>query len=80
MKQKHHDLPKEWRYAYNHPKDFIIGDPSQDVRIRTTFRENHDYLTFISQIEPKIIEEAKSDPNWLIAMQEKLNQFEKNKV
>ena len=23
-----HELPKNWRYAYSHPKDLIIGDTS----------------------------------------------------
>ena len=34
-------------------------------------------LAFISQIEPKNIKEAESDPNWINAMQEELNQFKR---
>ena len=56
-------LPKEWRYAHHHSKDLIIGDPSIGIKIRASFKKNHDYLTFISQIKFKTIEEAKSDPN-----------------
>ena len=37
-------------------------------------------MTFVSQIEPKSIEEAEQDSNWLNAMQDELNQFEHNKV
>ena len=37
-------------------------------------------LAFISQIEPKNIKEAESDPNWINAMQEELNQFKRNNV
>ena len=37
-------------------------------------------ITFVSHLEPKTIEEAKKDYNWINAMQEKLNQFEKNNV
>ena len=37
-------------------------------------------VAFISQIEPKNIEEAKSDPNWIDAMQEELNQFKRINV
>ncbi|XP_074345434.1 putative mitochondrial protein AtMg00820 [Apium graveolens] len=32
------------------------------------------------RIEPKKVDEALEDPNWVIAMQEKLNQFERHKV
>ena len=63
-----------------HPKDLIIGDPSRGVKIRSTFRENHDYLVFVSQIESKTIEKIESNLNWLIAMQEELNQFERNNI
>ena len=37
-------------------------------------------LAFISQIEPKNIKEAESDPNWINAMQEELNQFKRINV
>jgi hypothetical protein len=38
------------------------------------------YNCFLSQEEPKIIEEALKNFDWIVAMQEELNQFEKNKV
>ena len=34
----------------------------------------------MSHIDPKIIEEAENNLNWMISIQEKLNQFERNKV
>ena len=71
--RKHSDLSKEWRYVHNHPKDLIIGDPSQGVRARASFRDTFDQLAFALQIEPKSIEEAENDSNWMIAMQEELN-------
>ena len=37
-------------------------------------------MAFISQVEPKSIDEAENDPNWITAMQEELNQFKKNDV
>ena len=37
-------------------------------------------MTFVSLIEPKNINEAIIDEHWIIAMQEELNQFERNKV
>ena len=36
------------------------------------------YSSFLSQEEPKKVEDALQDPDWVIAMQEELNQFERN--
>ena len=73
-------LPKEWRYAHGHPKELIIGDPSKGVSTRSSIRNVCDYLAFVSQIEPKSIEEAEKDCNWINAMQDELNQFKRNNV
>ena len=73
-------LPKEWRYAHGHPKELIIGDPSKGVSTRSSLRNICDYLAFVSQIEPKTIEEAECDSNWINAMQDELNQFKRNNV
>ncbi|KAL9250293.1 Retrovirus-related Pol polyprotein from transposon RE2-like protein [Drosera capensis] len=35
---------------------------------------------FISEIEPKVINEALNDPNWVDVMQEELNEFERNET
>ena len=37
-------------------------------------------MAFHSQIEPKNINETIEDESWILAMQEELNQFERNKV
>ena len=38
------------------------------------------YSVFLSKMEPKKIEEALTDPDWVVAMQEELNQFKHQKV
>ncbi|KAL8115310.1 hypothetical protein AgCh_021962 [Apium graveolens] len=38
------------------------------------------FNNFRSHEEPKKVEEALMDPDWILAMQEELNQFERNKV
>ncbi|XP_017420327.1 uncharacterized mitochondrial protein AtMg00820-like [Vigna angularis] len=37
-------------------------------------------VAYVSQIEPKTVEDALSDENWLMAMQDELNQFKRNNV
>ena len=73
-------LPKEWKFVTNNPQDQIIGNPSIGVRTRSSFINICDNLVFISQIEPKKLNDAIVDENWVIAMQEELNQFERNEV
>ena len=57
----------------------IIGDKTQGVRTRSSLR---DVVTYgmVSEIEPKTIDEALSDNDWILAMEEELNQFTRNDV
>ena len=38
------------------------------------------FSAYVSLIEPKNIKEALLDSDWIIAMQEELNQFERSRV
>ena len=73
-------LGPDIRWNKNHPSDLVIGNLSSSVRTRNQILENFSNSAFISQIEPKKIDEALTDPDWINAMQEELNQFERNKV
>ena len=73
-------LPKEWRYVSSHPKDVTLGDPSRGVTTRSSLRNTCEHAAFISQIELKSFADAKNDESWIMAMQEELNQFERNNV
>ena len=59
-----------------HPHDLIIGSPSKGVMTRSQklalFIEHH---SFVSCIEPKNVEEALQDLDWINAMYEELNNF-----
>jgi len=40
----------------------------------------YEHVAFISQIEPKNVNDALNDNNWIVAMQDELNQFTRNDV
>ncbi|GJR52695.1 retrovirus-related pol polyprotein from transposon TNT 1-94 [Tanacetum coccineum] len=64
----------------------IIGEPLAGITTRSRVRDSevalaHEclYVNFLSEMEPKKLTEALEEEGWIIAMQEELNQFEKNK-
>ena len=73
------DLLKDWQFKKAHPQDLIIGDTPKGVTTRSQLKSIIN-LAFISQIEPKNVDDVLSDEFWVLAMQEELNQFERNKI
>ena len=73
-------LPRQRVWNRDHPFHLIIGDPDTGVRTRRTSQNECHYSGFLSETEPKKVEDALDDPDWVIAMQEELNQFERQKV
>ena len=67
-------------WSRDHPFELIIGDLDVGVRTRSATQNECMYYVFLSKMEPKKIEEALTDPDWVVAMQEELNQFEHQKV
>jgi hypothetical protein len=64
----------------NHPMDQILGDISKGVTTRSCLANFCEHYYFISSIEPFRIEEVLQDPDWVLAMQEELNNFKRNEV
>ena len=64
--------------ARDHPLDFIIGDISRGVQIRSRLTSFCEHFSFVSSIEPKKIDEALLDVDWVNAMHEELNNFIRN--
>jgi hypothetical protein len=65
----------------NHPIELVLGDPKGATRTRrkqyASFCKHH---AFVSFVEPTTIDEALGEPNWILAMQDELNNFTRNQV
>jgi hypothetical protein len=66
--------------ARDHPLDSIIGDISKGVQTRSRLVLFCEHFSFVSSIEPKKIDEALLDVDWVNAMHKELNNFIRNKV
>ncbi|KAL8126726.1 hypothetical protein AgCh_013849 [Apium graveolens] len=64
------------KWTKSHTPDLIIGDLEAGVRTRTVTSNECLYHSFLSQTEPKKVEEALQDADWVQAMHE----FERNKA
>jgi hypothetical protein len=64
----------------NHPIDQILGDISKGITTRSRLDNFCEHYSFVSSIEPFRVEEALQDPDWVLAMQEELNNFKRNEV
>ncbi|KAJ4749927.1 Pol [Rhynchospora pubera] len=75
-----HEPPEVLREVSSYPLTNVIGDPREGVRTRSSLHQTIGHCAFVSQLELKSFKEANVDPNWIVAMQEELNQFERNQV
>ncbi|KAJ9566507.1 hypothetical protein OSB04_002473 [Centaurea solstitialis] len=74
--------PHTRRWTKDHPPSQIIGSPSQPVTTRSAKHTENLILFggFLSDFEPTDVWQALTDPDWVIAMQDELAEFERNKV
>src|SRR3954468_23942021 len=69
------------RLISGHSEDVILGKKDDPFRTRAFLKNNAEcQLGLVSLIEPTSIDQALEDPDWIIAMQEELNQFTRNDV
>ena len=64
------------RVTLNHPSSNIIGDLDEGIRLRKgpIYSANHvTYNCYLAQFEPKKVEEALKDENWVESMHQELN-------
>jgi hypothetical protein len=60
--------------------DQILGDINKEVTTRSRLANFYEHYSFVSSLEPFRVEEALQNPDCVLAMQEELNKFKRNKV
>ena len=76
-----HHPPHMSRVPLHHSSSQIIGDPAQGVQRRHQVSNNFCmFVNFVSLMEPKKINEALQDSDWIKAMKDELLEFERQKV
>jgi hypothetical protein len=58
----------------------ILSDIHKGVTNRSRVAHFFEHYSFVSSIEPYRVEDALRDSDWVLAMQEKLNNFTRNEV
>jgi hypothetical protein len=66
--------------ARDHPLDSIIGDISRGVQTRLRLPSFYEHFSLVSSIEPKKVDEALKDVDWVNAIHKELNNFKINQV
>ena len=78
------EAPPHPRVRHNvqrdHPVDNILGDIEKGVTTRSRVANFCEHYSFVSSFEPFKVEDALRDPDWVVAMQEELNNFKRNEV
>jgi hypothetical protein len=64
----------------DHPVDNILGSIQRGVIARSRLTNFCAFYSFISSLEPLSVEQALGDPDWIIAMEEELNNCKRNEV
>jgi hypothetical protein len=64
----------------NHPVDNILGIISKGVTTHSRLATFCEHYSFVSSLEPLKVEEALDDLDWVMAMQEELNNITRNEV
>jgi hypothetical protein len=64
----------------DHPVNSILGDIHKGVTTRSCVAHFCEHYSFVSYIEPYRIDDALRDSDWVVALQEELNNFTRNEV
>jgi TATA-binding protein-associated factor Taf7 len=64
----------------DHPVNNILGDIEKGVTTRSRVANFCEYYSFVSSFESFKVEDPLRDPDWVVAMQEELNNIKRNEV
>jgi hypothetical protein len=64
----------------DHPINSILSDIHKGVTTRSRVAHFCEHYSFVSSIEPYRVDDALRDSDWVLAMQEELNNFTRNEV
>jgi hypothetical protein len=64
----------------DHPVDNILGDIKNGVTIRSCVTNFYQHYSFVSSMQSFKVEDALCDPDWVVAMEEELNNLKRNQV
>jgi cobalamin biosynthesis protein CobT len=64
----------------DHPVNSILDDIHKGVTTRSRVAHFCEHYSFVSSIDPYRVEDALRDSDWVLAMQEELNNFTRNEV
>jgi hypothetical protein len=64
----------------DHPVNAILCDIENGVTTRSHVANFYEHYSFVSSFEPFKVEDALRDPDWVVAMQEELNNFKRNEL
>ena len=64
----------------DHPVDNILGSIRRGVTTRSRLATFCEHYSFVSSLEPLEVDEALEDLDWVMAMQEELNNFTRNEL
>ena len=68
------------RVKLNHPTTNILGSLNDNMRLRSKALNVITHSCYLSQFEPKKVDEALQDANWVNSMHEELHKFVRNDV
>ena len=64
----------------DHSVNTILGDIQKGVTTRSCVAHFCEHYSFVSSIEPYRVEDALRDSDWVLTIQEELNNFTRNEV
>ncbi|GJX92656.1 retrovirus-related pol polyprotein from transposon TNT 1-94 [Tanacetum coccineum] len=83
VRQLHTPLEHLGRWTKDHPIANVIGDLSRSVSTRKQLETDAMWCyfdAFLTSVEPKNFKQAMTEPSWIDAMQEEINEFERLEV